>query len=50
MHVKYKKVMLVIIGVAGTIKIIQKIPEQDNVKSRNVGTTENSRGGHCTHT
>jgi hypothetical protein len=43
-------VIPVIIGVAGTIKIIQKIPEQDTEKSRNVGTTLNSRGGHRTHT
>jgi RNase P/RNase MRP subunit POP5 len=51
MHAKRKKkVIPVITGVAGTIKIIQKITEQDTEKSRNVGTTDNSHGGHCTHT
>jgi RNase P/RNase MRP subunit POP5 len=50
MHVKCKKkVIPVILGAAGTIKIIQKIPEQDTEKSRNAGNTEYSHGGHCTH-
>jgi hypothetical protein len=43
-------VIPVIIRLAGTIKIIQKIPEQDIEKSRNVGTTQNSRGRYRTHT
>jgi hypothetical protein len=32
------------------LKMIQKIPEQHNGKTRNQGTTENSHIGHCTHT